>query len=78
LTLLQLDSGRGTGSNLCPLQATSADESVANVNDARPRIESESSVDNAISQRMIVPWGPRDIKGGAAGEDALSLPARPI
>jgi hypothetical protein len=55
LTSLQLDSGRDLGSNLCPLQATWAGASVANVIDARPRIESESNIDNAGSQRMIVP-----------------------
>jgi hypothetical protein len=74
LTSLQLDSGRGIGSNLCPLQATGA--SVANVIDARPKIESESNIDNAISQRMIVSPGLRDIR--AARENALLRPACPI
>jgi hypothetical protein len=65
LTSLQLDSGRGIGSNLCPLQATWAGASLANVIDARPKIESESNIDNAIPQRMIVSPGLRDIRGGA-------------
>jgi hypothetical protein len=78
LTSLQLDSGRGIGSNLCPLQATWPGASVANVIDARPKIENESSIDNAISQRMIVPPGLRGIRGGAARENALLGPACPI
>jgi hypothetical protein len=75
---MQLDSGRGIGSNLCPLQATWAGASVANVIDAGPKIENESSIDTAISQRMIVPPGLRGIRGGAARENALLRPACPI
>jgi hypothetical protein len=78
LTLLQLDCGRGIGSNLCPLQVTSADASLAYVIDTRPRIESESNIDNGIAQRMIVPPGPRDATDEQARNHALSLLECPI
>jgi len=46
LTLLQLDSGRGVGNNLCPLQGTCATALVAN-------IENNSNADNIALRCMV-------------------------
>src|SRR5262245_49788051 len=53
-TLLQLDSGRGVGSNLCPLQTTSASAGAGtSVSGETVAIESENSIEIGIWKRMI-------------------------
>jgi hypothetical protein len=53
-TLLQLDSGRGVGSNLCPLQTTSlsAGAGTSAIGDT-VAIESENNIEIGFWDRMI-------------------------
>src|SRR4029450_3296073 len=53
--LLQLDSGRGVGSNLCPLQTTSASADAGNgVIGDTVTIETDSNIGTAFWKRMIL------------------------
>ena len=52
--LLQLDSGRGLGSNLCPLQTTSASADAGkSVADDRPAIADQINNENRMPNRTI-------------------------
>jgi hypothetical protein len=54
-TLLQLDSGRGLRSSLCPLQASSATaDTGGRVAADMLRNESKSNLDNGVAARMIL------------------------